>query len=121
MKSASTLWQEISVVNNIKFEFKSLGKDNDIPLLVAKDFFKYPDKVADFFANGYWWDNFTDNNVRPGKSFLIHDEVVQWFITPFVKLPIHLIILVLNGSMFVSFIMIRSMSLRIHTIHPVSR
>jgi len=84
MKSASDRWQEIAVLNNLKFEFKSLGKENDIPILVAPDYFKFPDLVREFFLNGYWWDNYSDDNVRPGKSFLIHDEVVQWFVTPFI-------------------------------------
>ena len=84
MKSASDRWQEIAVLNNLKFEFKSLGKENDIPILVAPDYFKFPDLVREYFVNGYWWDNYSDDNVRPGKSFLIHDEVVQWFVSPFV-------------------------------------
>ena len=85
IESSSDHWQRIAVLNNLKFEFQFLGENGDIPIIVAKDFFKFPDLVREFFSRGYWWDNFTDNNVRPGKSFLIHDEVVQWFITPFAK------------------------------------
>ena len=82
IKSASDIWKEIATPNNLKFEFKTIA---GVPVIVAKDFFKFPDKVHDFFVNGYWWDNFSNDNVRPGKSFLIHDEVVHWFITPFVQ------------------------------------
>ena len=63
IKSASDLWKEIATPNNLKFEFKTIA---GVPVIVAKDFFKFPDKVHDFFVNGYWWDNFSNDNVRAG-------------------------------------------------------
>ncbi len=83
IKSANKIWEEIGVVNNIKFEFNKIG--NDIPILIARDYLKFPDKVRDFFNNGMWWENDSLNDVRPGKSFLIHQDLVEWFNMPFAK------------------------------------
>ena len=80
IESVNKKWEEVSLVNNLKWEYKILN--NDIPILTAQDYWKYPDKVSDFFRNGYWWDNHSDDNVRPGKSFHIQDEVLDWFNLP---------------------------------------
>ena len=83
IESVNKKWEEISLVNNLKWEYKVLN--NNIPVLTAEDYWKYPDKVGDFFRNGYWWDNHSDDNVRPGKSFHIQDEVLDWFNLPINK------------------------------------
>ena len=83
IESVNKKWEEVSLVNNLKWEYKILN--NDIPILTAQDYWKYPDKVSDFFRNGYWWDNHSDDNVRPGKSFHIQDEVLDWFNLPINK------------------------------------
>tara|TARA_B100000575_G_scaffold289322_1_gene290903 strand:+ start:3517 stop:4374 length:858 start_codon:yes stop_codon:yes gene_type:complete len=85
VKTVTDTWQEISVVNNLKWEFKLLGSKQDIPVLVAQDYWKFPDSIKDFFDNGYWYDNFSTNNIRPGKSFHIQSEVLEWFTTPIKK------------------------------------
>tara|TARA_X000000368_G_C22942756_1_gene672942 strand:+ start:183 stop:1052 length:870 start_codon:yes stop_codon:yes gene_type:complete len=83
--SRSKIWEEIGVVNNAKFEFKYVGKDKDIPILIANDYLKFPDQVKDFFVNGDWWDNQCKQDIRPGKSYLIHHDLVDWFGEPFAK------------------------------------
>ena len=83
MKSSSREWQSICDVNNLKFEFKLLN--GGIPVLMADDYWKYPDKVEEFFVNGYWWENNSTNNIRPGKSFHLHEEIVEWFSHPIKK------------------------------------
>lgn len=88
IKSSNDIWSEISVVNNLKFQFKYLGKDNDIPVLVAENYFKFPDKVREFLLSGHWWDtghNDLDSVVRPGKSLFFHEEIDEWFSTPLVN------------------------------------
>lgn len=85
IKSSNEIWEEISVVNNLRFQFKYLGKDNDIPVLVAEDYFKFPDQVKEFLLGGHWWDtghNDLDSVVRPGKSLYFHEEIDEWFSTP---------------------------------------
>ena len=54
IKSSNDIWAEVSVVNNLKYEFRYLGKDSDIPVLVAEDFFKFPDLVKKFFYELYF-------------------------------------------------------------------
>lgn len=83
--SRSKIWEEICVVNNVKFEFRYVGKNNDIPILVANDYLKFPDKVQDFFVKGDWWDNQCKADIRPGKSYLIHHDLVEWFSEPFAR------------------------------------
>ena len=39
IKSASDIWKEIATPNNLKFEFKTIA---GVPVIVAKDFFKFP-------------------------------------------------------------------------------
>ncbi len=85
IKSSNDIWDEISVVNNLRFEFKHVGKDNDIPVLVAEDYFKFPDQVKEFLLGGHWWDtgnNDLDSVVRPGKSLYFHEEIDEWVSTP---------------------------------------
>ena len=50
-------WSEVFVVNNSTFEYKFIGKNKDIPIIIARDILKYPDKVREFVSNGYWWVN----------------------------------------------------------------
>tara|TARA_B100001250_G_C19719076_1_gene752974 strand:+ start:179 stop:1045 length:867 start_codon:yes stop_codon:yes gene_type:complete len=88
IKSCNDIWAEISVVNNAKWEFLFLGKNNDIPILVAKDYFKFPDKVNEFISNGHWWTNGCNNFeaiVRPGKSYYVYPEIVDWFCDPLIN------------------------------------
>lgn len=80
IESVNKKWEEVSLVNNLKWEYKILN--NDIPILTAQDYWKYPDKVSDFFRNGYWWENLGEDNARPGKSFHIQDEMLDWFNLP---------------------------------------
>ena len=80
MKDYSHHWQDIAHVNNLKFEFKLLN--GGIPLIIANDYWKYPDKIDEFFSNGYWWQNNSTNNIRPGKSFHLHAEILEWFTQP---------------------------------------
>ena len=61
IESSNQRWAEISVVNNLKYEFRHLGKDKDIPVLVAEDFFKFPDLVREFIEGGIWWSNSTND------------------------------------------------------------
>jgi len=86
MNNASKLWSEISVVNNLKFEFRM---DNNTPILVANDFWKFPDRVEEFFRNGYWWDTSffgePSSCIRPGLSALINPEIANWFGMPIAK------------------------------------
>ena len=48
IKSADKIWDEVGEINNLEFEYHYLGEDQDIPVLIAKDVFKYPDKVVEF-------------------------------------------------------------------------
>jgi len=88
IESSSRIWDDICHLNNLKYEFRLLGKDNDIPVLVAEDYFKEPDKVGEFLRGGYWWDNSDnkdDNVIRPGKSVHFHPEMHSWFAEPLVQ------------------------------------
>ena len=49
IESVNKKWEEVSLVNNLKWEYKILN--NDIPILTSEDYWKYPDKVSDFFTN----------------------------------------------------------------------
>ena len=82
IKSASDIWKEISVVNNLKWEFKL---SNDVPILIAKDYFKFPSQVREFLDTFQWWSNDLTESIRPGKSCLIHPEVKDWFSVPFTR------------------------------------
>ena len=67
-------WSEVFVVNNSTFEYKFIGKNKDIPIIIARDILKYPDKVREFVSNGYWWINEkSEDFARPGKSFMFGD------------------------------------------------
>ena len=69
LKDCSKVWKEISVVNPPTFQLRHLGENNDIPIIIAKDIFKYPEKVNDFLSNGYWWSNgLSREYARGGKS-----------------------------------------------------
>jgi|TARA_B100001250_G_scaffold86921_1_gene71866 hypothetical protein len=88
IKSSNDIWREIAEVNNLKWEFKLLGKDQDIPVIVANDYWKFPDQIADFLRTGHWWTNgFNDLDgiIRPGKSLYIHEEILDWFAEPIAK------------------------------------
>ena len=85
MRSANEVWKEISVVNNLQWQFKLLGKEQDIPVLIAEDYLKFPDLVKDFCLTSSWWDNISDDDIRPGKSLLVHQDLVEWFTVPFAK------------------------------------
>ena len=88
IESSNQRWAEISVVNNLKYEFRHLGKDKDVPVLVAEDFFKFPDLVREFIEGGIWWTNRTndyDEVIRPGKSLYIHPEITDYFSMPIVR------------------------------------
>lgn len=85
IKSSAKIWEEISVVNNLKFEFIYYDY---VPILVAKDVFKFPDKVREFFDVGPWWDTEVvkdDSLIRPGKSYLFPKEIVDWIGYPIAK------------------------------------
>lgn len=72
IKSANKIWDEIGQVNNLAFEFHYLGNDNDIPVLIAEDVFKYPDKVKEFAENLPFWETrrFNDEDtIRPGLTY----------------------------------------------------
>tara|TARA_B100000131_G_C18115383_1_gene611113 strand:- start:151 stop:1005 length:855 start_codon:yes stop_codon:yes gene_type:complete len=88
IKSSNDRWAEVSVVNNLKYEFRYLGKDGDIPVLVAEDFFKFPDLVKEFLEGGLWWTNGCNDLhqcIRPGESLYIHPEIVEYFTLPMVR------------------------------------
>ena len=66
IKDCSKIWEEVFVVNDPTFELIYFGKDKDIPIIVAKNILKYPDKVREFLSNGYWWTNgFSEEYARP--------------------------------------------------------
>ena len=55
IKPSSEIWNEISVTNNLEFEFHNLGTRHPIPIVIAKDVFKYPDKVREFLLTFPYW------------------------------------------------------------------
>ena len=74
IRSATQIWNKISEVNNLEFEFHLL--DNKIPVLVANDVYKNPDLVSEFFENLDYWETryFIDSdNVRPGLTHRFPD------------------------------------------------
>ena len=63
---ANEKWNEVFVLNDLSFE----SLNSDIPIIIIKNVLKYPEKVREFFDNGYWWTNGYDEDCsRPGKSF----------------------------------------------------
>tara|TARA_B100001250_G_scaffold413120_1_gene446220 strand:- start:1392 stop:2246 length:855 start_codon:yes stop_codon:yes gene_type:complete len=88
IESSSDIWDSICDLNNHKYEFRLLGKDKDIPVLLAEDYFKEPDKIAEFLREGQWWTNGynkDDNVIRPGKSLHFHPEMHTWFAEPLIQ------------------------------------
>ncbi len=80
LKDCSKVWKEISVVNSPTFQLRHLGKNNDIPIIIAKDIFKYPEKVKDFLSNGYWWSNgLSKEYARGGKSMPFGGNETEYF------------------------------------------
>lgn len=72
VKSADKIWDEVGEINNLEFEYHYLGKDQDIPVLIARDVFKYPDKVVEFTNTLPFWEtrNMTgDEIIRPGLTW----------------------------------------------------
>jgi hypothetical protein len=85
IESSAKLWEDVSVLNNLKFEFIYYDY---VPILVARDVFKFPDKVREFFNRGPWWDTEIvkdDSLIRPGKSYLFHKDIVDWVGYPIAK------------------------------------
>ena len=71
INSADKIWEQIGEINNLEFEYHYLGDDADIPVLIAKDVFKYPDKVVEFVNTLPFWEtrNMTgDEIIRPGLT-----------------------------------------------------
>lgn len=69
IRSATQIWNKISEVNNLEFEFHLL--DNKVPILVARDVFKNPDLVSEFIENLDYWETryfINSDNVRPGLT-----------------------------------------------------
>ena len=63
---ANQKWNEVFVLNELSFE----SLNDEIPITIVKNVLKYPEKVREFFDNGYWWTNgYDDDCSRPGKSF----------------------------------------------------
>ena len=71
INSADKIWEQVGEINNLEFEYHYLGDDADIPVLIAKDVFKYPDKVVEFVNTLPFWEtrNMTgDEIIRPGLT-----------------------------------------------------
>ena len=86
IQSTNEKWQKISELNNLKFEYQYLN--GDIPVLVAQDYFKYPDLVRQFLDEGHWWTNGCndmENIIRPGMSYYVHPEIGDFFGLPLAK------------------------------------
>lgn len=87
--NCNSVWEEISTLSNLKFEFVHVGKDCDIPILRVSNFFKNPDIVSEFLTDGHWWTNgfnpMADSIIRPGKSLYFHEEIVDWFAQPIIS------------------------------------
>ena len=72
IKSADKIWEEVGEINNLEFEYHYLGEDQDIPVLIAKDVFKYPDKVVEFANTLPFWETrnmIGDEIIRPGLTY----------------------------------------------------
>lgn len=68
IKDCYPTWKEIFTVNEPTFELLYLKKN--IPIIIAKNVLKYPEKVKEFLSDGYWWPNgLSEEFARPGKSF----------------------------------------------------
>jgi hypothetical protein len=85
IKPSSEIWNEISVTNNLEFEFHNLGTRQPFTIIVAKDVFKYPDKVREFLLTFPYWATKDieekDTTVRPGLTA----EIPPLFQTQFYK------------------------------------
>ena len=69
IKSKTDIWEEISGLNNLEIEFHMLN--GNIPILMAKDVFKYPDKVEEFLSSLDYWETkkfSSDTIIRPGLT-----------------------------------------------------
>lgn len=69
IRSATQIWNQISEVNNLEFEFHLI--EDKVPVLIANDVYKNPDLVSEFFENLDYWETryFVDSdNVRPGLT-----------------------------------------------------
>ena len=72
IKSADKIWEEVGEINNLEFEYHYLGENQDIPVLIAKDVFKYPDKVVEFANTLPFWETrnmIGDEIIRPGLTY----------------------------------------------------
>ena len=89
IQNHNRVWRDICHVNRLACEYSYLGKDNDIPILTAKNFFANPDQVTKFFEQGHWWENghndMSDNLIRPGRSLYFHEEIMEWFAQPIIS------------------------------------
>ena len=89
IENSNDVWVDISATNKLKFEFSYVGKDNDIPILYVRDFFKDPNAVTNFLKSGHWWTNgnnsMAESLIRPGKSLYFHEEISEWFAEPLVS------------------------------------
>ena len=83
MKCASEKWKEVFVLNKLSFEALdgSRRSDSEIPIIIAKNVLKYPEKVREFLDNGYWWNNGggEEECARPGKSFDFGPNLDMYF------------------------------------------
>lgn len=69
IRSSTKIWKEISEVNNLEFEYHMLP--GNVPIITAKNVFRYPDNVQEFLESlDYWETKDFDNNdvVRPGMT-----------------------------------------------------
>jgi hypothetical protein len=69
IKSATKVWNDISQVNNLEFQYHLLP--GGAAILTASDVFQYPDKVYDFLSNLDYWEtqHFSDTDIiRPGLT-----------------------------------------------------
>lgn len=82
IETANDRWQEISVVNNLKWQ---MTVENGYPILLAENYFKFPEQVREFLEQGHWWSNEFTNSFRPGKSVHINPEIIDWVSVPIVK------------------------------------
>ena len=76
IRSADEIWNQISEVNNLEFEYLLL--DGKVPVIVANDVYKNPDLVSEFFENlDYWETREIDNTqiIRPGLTHAFPDII----------------------------------------------
>lgn len=77
IRSANKIWNQISEVNNLEFEYLLL--DGKVPVLVANDIYKNPDLVSEFFENLDYWETREIKNTQIIRPGLTHNfpEIIQ--------------------------------------------